>query len=98
MLTPEINGLLNKEWGAIPSVVAALNEEYLQDEHFIAPTAMVQKVGGLVHTPRQLADWGNFFEKYAPEEIQKAMLGQQTAEEFGDHVSTFLEDALAKEG
>ncbi len=90
MLSPEINGLLNKEWGAIPSIIAALDEEYLQDPHFEAPKAMIQKVDELVHTPRQLADWGKFFQNYSVEEIQKAMLGQQSAADFADHVSTFL--------
>jgi multiple sugar transport system substrate-binding protein len=97
LLTPEINGWLNREWGAIPSIQKALNEEYLQDPHFEAPKAMVQKVDALVHTPRQLADWGTYFQNFSVEEIQKALLGQQTAQDFADHNSDFLEEALAKE-
>jgi multiple sugar transport system substrate-binding protein len=97
LLTPEINGWLNQEWGAIPSIEKALNEEYLQDPHFEAPKAMVQEVDALVHTPRQLADWGTYFQNYSVEEIQKAMLGQQTAQDFADHNSDFLEEAMAKE-
>jgi len=96
-LTAEINGWLNREWGAIPSIEAALNEEYLQDPHFEAPKAMVQKVDALVHTPRQLADWGTYFQNYSVEELQKAMLGQQSAQDFANNNSDFLEEAMAKE-
>jgi multiple sugar transport system substrate-binding protein len=31
LMTPEINGLMNQEWGAIPSIVEALDFEYLQE-------------------------------------------------------------------
>jgi hypothetical protein len=73
-----------------------LSAEYLKSPLFEAPKAMVQMTEAFVHTPRQLSDWAKFFETYGPEQIQKAMLGQQTAQQFATNVSDYLNAALAK--
>ncbi len=94
LMSPEVNEQLNKEWGAIPAHSKALNAEWLSGPHFQAPKQMVQKVDALVHTPRQLPEWAKFFESHAPEQTQKGLLGQQTAQQFATSVSEFLNSAM----
>ncbi|MGH2377293.1 MAG: ABC transporter substrate-binding protein [Candidatus Limnocylindria bacterium] len=98
LLSAEVNELVNKEWGAIPTHRTALNAAYLKTPHFEAPTAMAQKDTAHVHTPRQLPEWARFFEKFAPEQIQKALLGQQTAQQSLDEMAKYLDDAMATSG
>lgn len=95
LLTPEINALLNEDWGAIPAVEASLDAEYLRSEVFEIPRRMVQMEEALVHTPRELPEWGNFFVNYGPEQIQATLLGRQTPAEFAANVCTYLEEARA---
>ncbi len=96
MLSPEINNLVNKEWGAIPSNLKALEADWLNDPHYQAPKAAAQKSDAHVHTPRQLADWAKFTFNQAPEQVQKAMLGQQNAQQAADSLASSLNEALAK--
>jgi multiple sugar transport system substrate-binding protein len=95
LLTPEINGMLNEAWGAIPSIREALNFEYLQDPVFAAPIEMAQMEDVFVHTPRQYPEWARFFQNYGPEQIQSALLGQQSAADFASNVSDSLEEMRA---
>jgi ABC-type glycerol-3-phosphate transport system substrate-binding protein len=94
MLTPEINAMLNEDWGAVPTVLESLEAEYLENPVFDIPKAMLQMDDAHVHTPRELPEWGDFFVNYGPEQIQSAMLGQSSAADFADAASTFLEEAL----
>jgi multiple sugar transport system substrate-binding protein len=99
LMTPEINGLLNQEWGAIPPVVEALEFDYLKDPVFEAPLQMVQMDEAFVHTPRQYPEWARFFQEYGPEQGQALLLGAQSAEDFANNVSESLEAMrVANEG
>jgi hypothetical protein len=91
-MSPEINGLLNQEWGAIPSVVDSLEFEYLTDPLFEAPLSMVQMTDAFVHTPRQYPEWARFFQVFGPEQAQALLLGAQSAEDFANNVSDSLEE------
>ena len=93
LLKPEMNTLLNENWGAIPSVEASLEAEYLKAPVFEKPKQMVQMETALVNTPRELPEWGNFFVNYGPEQIQTTLLGRQTPEQFAAAVSDYLEKA-----
>lgn len=96
LLTKETNGEVAKQWGAIPAIAKALDDEWLKNPLFEAPKMMVQKSEALVHTPRQLADWGKFFQTYGPEQIQKALAGQQTTQQTAANLAENLNAALAK--
>lgn len=96
LLTPEINGLLNKEWGAIPGNARAWQQEWLNSPAFSAPKAMVERVSALIRYPVYLPEWPNWFLTLCPPSIQKAILGQQTAKQHIDAVAPLLEVAFAK--
>ncbi|MHB1133191.1 MAG: ABC transporter substrate-binding protein [Chloroflexota bacterium] len=81
MLSKEMNSEIAKQWGGIPSIAKALDDDWLKDPVFDAPKMMAQKTETFVNTPRQLAGWGAFFQTFGPEQIQKALAGQQTAEQ-----------------
>ncbi len=97
LLQPEVNARYNGAWGTLPVVIEALDAEYLQKPYFEAAIAQVQDANLLVNTPRELPGWGDFFVNYAPEHLQRALLGETTAEEFVDTVCTRLEEIRADE-
>lgn len=95
LMRPEINSALNEAWGALPSVTAALEAEYLENPVFTMPKQMVQMNDSFVHTPRQFPEWGFFFNTTSPEQIQATLLGQQSVEDFASNVSADLEEMYA---
>lgn len=96
LLTPEVNALVNQTWGAIPANSKALNQDWLKGPHFQAPLAIAQKLEAHVHTPLHFPEWGQFQITYSPEQVQKALLGQQTAQQHAENVAKFLDDARVK--
>jgi len=46
--------------------------------------------------PIYVPDYATFNINYSPEQIQKALLGQQTAQQFATNVAKFLTDSAAK--
>lgn len=98
LLTPEINGLLNKEWGAIPANSRAWNQEWLSNPAFQVPKAMIAKESSLIRYPFFLPEWPNWFLNIATANIQKTMLGQQSVPQFVEAVAPPLEAAIAKAG
>ncbi|MGH7267678.1 MAG: ABC transporter substrate-binding protein [Candidatus Rokuibacteriota bacterium] len=96
LLTPEINGLLNREWGAIPGNGRAWGQEWLKNPAFAAPKAMIEKGSALIRYPVYLPEWPNWFLTLCPPSIQKAMLGQQTGKQHIDAVVPPLEAAFAR--
>jgi multiple sugar transport system substrate-binding protein len=95
LLQPDVNVMLNEDWGSIPSTFEGLEADYLTDPVFDAPKAMVQLEDVLVNTPRQFPEWANFFVNDGPENIQRAMLGESTAEEFAAWASDEIEAMAA---
>jgi multiple sugar transport system substrate-binding protein len=98
LLTPEVNGLLNKEWGAIPGNMRAWTQPWLDTPHFRAPRRMVESSAALIRYPSHLPEWPQWFLNVCPPNIQKAMLGQQSARQHADTVATALEAMVAKSG
>jgi multiple sugar transport system substrate-binding protein len=96
LLTPEVNGLVNKEWGAIPGNGKAWQQEWLGAPAFRAPKAMIEKASSLIRYPVHLPEWPTWFLTLCPPSIQKAMLGQQTARQHVEAVAPPLEAAFAK--
>jgi multiple sugar transport system substrate-binding protein len=96
LLTPEVNGLLNKEWGAIPGNTRAWTQPWLDTPHFRAPRAVVESPAALVRYPSHLPEWPQWFLNVCPANIQKTLLAQQTARQHVDTVATALEALLAK--
>lgn len=96
LLTPEVNGLLNKEWGAIPGNTKAWTQPWLDTPHFRAPRSMVESGAALIRYPSYLPEWPQWFLNVCPPNIQKALLAQQTARQHVDTVATALETILAK--
>jgi multiple sugar transport system substrate-binding protein len=96
LLTPEINGLLNREWGAIPGNTKAWTQPWLDSAHFRAPRSMVEATPALIRYPNHLPEWPQWFLTLCPPNIQKALLGQQTARQHVDTVAGALETMAAK--
>lgn len=96
LLTPEVNGLVNKEWGAIPGNTRAWTQPWLDTPHFRAPRAVVESAPALIRYPSHLPEWPQWFLNVCPANIQKTLLAQQTARQHVDAVATALEALAAK--
>ena len=81
MLKPEHNARWNQQYGAIPAVQAAWTADWLKAPKYQAPLEMLRRTTALVNNPRYLPGYGSFQVQFASEQIQKTLLGRQSAQE-----------------
>jgi multiple sugar transport system substrate-binding protein len=86
---------INKE-APMPANVHVLGEKWMDNPHLAVPKQMVRMTANLALDPVYVPDYATFNINYSPEQIQKALLGQQTAQQFATNVAKFLTDSAAK--
>jgi len=96
LLKPENNSRWNEQYGAIPAVQAAWTSDWLKAPKYAAPMEMLKRTSSLVSNPRYLPGYASFQNQFCPEQIQKTLLGKQTAQEHGKAVADALNDLRAK--
>jgi multiple sugar transport system substrate-binding protein len=96
LLKPEYNSHWNEKYGAIPAVQAAWSDDWLKAPKYQAPLEMLKRTGSLVSNPRYLPGYASFQNQLAPEQIQKALLGKQTAQEFAKAIADAADQLRAK--
>lgn len=96
LLKPEHNGRWNQQYGAIPAVQAAWSEDWLKAPKYRAPMEMLKRTSSLVNNPRYLPGYASFQNQFCPEQIQKTLLGKQSAQEHVKAVVVALNDLQAK--
>ena len=88
-------GEINKE-APMPANVNVYGEKWMDNPHLTVPKQLVQMPEKLAMDPIYVPDYATFNINYSPEQIQKALLGQQTAQQFATNVAKFLTDSAAK--
>lgn len=96
LLKPENNSRWNQQYGAIPAVQAAWSDEWLKAPKYQAPMEMLKRTNVLISNPRYLPGYASFQNQVAPEQIQKALLGKQTAQEFAKAIADAADALRAK--
>ena len=87
-------GEINKE-APMPANVNVYGEKWMDNPHLTAPKQLVRMPEKLAMDPIYVPDYATFNINYSPEQIQKALLGQQTAQQFATNVAKFLTDSAA---
>lgn len=95
MMAAKNIGEINKE-APMPANVNVLREKWMDSPHLVVPKQLVQMPEKLAMDPIYVPDYATFNINYSPEQIQKALLGQQTAQQFATNVAKFLTDSAAK--
>jgi multiple sugar transport system substrate-binding protein len=95
MMAAKNIGEINKE-APMPANVNVLREKWMDSPHLTVPKQLVQMPEKLAMDPIYVPDYATFNINYSPEQIQKALLGQQTAQQFATNVAKFLTDSAAK--
>jgi multiple sugar transport system substrate-binding protein len=96
LLRPEHNSRWNEQYGAIPAVQSAWSAEWLKAPKYQAPMEMLKRTSALISNPRYLPGYASFQNQVAPEQIQKALLGKQTAQEFAKAIADAADALRAK--
>ncbi len=97
LLGQEANTAITKSWGSIPTNLQALQDPFVNSPLLTAPKQMAS-LEAQYYPPRHLAAYGKFFEQVGPELCQKAMLGQITAQQWGEGIAKYYNDAVVAEG
>lgn len=96
LLKPENNGEWNRLHGAIPAVTTTWDDPWLKQPKYQAILAMLRDEAALVHHPRYLPGYGSFQSQFSPPQIQKTLLGGQTAAEHLQKIAAALNELRAK--
>jgi len=96
LLRPELNSRWNEQYGAIPAVQSAWSAEWLKAPKYQAPMQMLRSAKSLISNPRYLPGYASFQNQVAPEQIQKALLGKQSAQEFAKAMADAADQLRAK--
>jgi ABC-type glycerol-3-phosphate transport system substrate-binding protein len=96
LLRPEHNSRWNQQYGAIPTVQSAWNDEWLKAPKYQAPLAMLRNTKALLQNPRYLPGYASFQNQFCPEQVQKTLLGRQTVQEHAKAVAEALNELRAK--
>ena len=75
---------------------AAWSADWLKAPKYQAPMDMLKRTSALVSNPRYLPGYASFQNQLAPEQIQKALLGKQTAQEFAKAIADAADALRAK--
>jgi multiple sugar transport system substrate-binding protein len=95
MMAAKNIGEINKE-APMPANVNVYGEKWMDNPHLVVPKQLVRMPEKLAMDPIYVPDYATFNINYSPEQIQKALLGQQTAQQFATNVAKFLTDSAAK--
>ena len=95
MMAAKNIGEINKE-APMPANVNVYGEKWMDSPHLTVPKQLVQMPEKLAMDPIYVPDYATFNINYSPEQIQKALLGQQAAQQFATNVAKFLTDSAAK--
>jgi len=95
MMAAKNIGEINKE-APMPANVNVYGEKWMDNPHLTVPKQLVRMPERLAMDPIYVPDYATFNINYSPEQIQKALLGQQTAQQFATSVAKFLTDSAAK--
>ena len=98
LLKPEHNARWNQQYGAIPAVQSAWSADWLKAPKYQAPLEMLRRTSALVNNPRYLPGYGSFQIQFASEQIQKTLLGRQSAQEHAKVVADALNELRVKAG
>jgi ABC-type glycerol-3-phosphate transport system substrate-binding protein len=96
MLRPENNARFNQQYGAIPAVQAAWGADWLKAPKYVAPLEMLRSTSKLINNPRYLPGYASFQLQFAAEQIQKTLLGKQTAQEHANAIAAALNELRTK--
>lgn len=88
----------NREFGAIPANVTVWDAEWLRAPKYRAPMAMIRSTDRLLRHPRHLPGYASFQAQFAPEQIQRTLLGRQTAAQHAQAIVTALNELRARAG
>jgi len=95
MMAAKNIGEINKE-APMPANVNVYGEKWMDNPHLVVPKQLVRMPEKLAMDPIYVPDYATFNINYSPEQIQKALLGQQTPQQFATNVAKFLTDSAAK--
>jgi len=98
MLRADNNARWNQTGGAIPTARQAWSADWLKAPKYVAPMEMINRANALINNPRYLPGYGSFQTQFAPEQIQRTLLGRQTAAEHAKAVANALDELRAKAG
>jgi multiple sugar transport system substrate-binding protein len=96
LLRPEHNARWNQQYGAIPTMEAAWGADWLKAPKYQAPLEMLRNTNALLSNPRYLPGYASFQNQFCPEQVQKTLLGRQTAQEHAKAVAAALVELRAK--
>lgn len=96
MLRPDNNARWNQQGGAIPTASKAWGAEWLKAPKFAAPMEMINRSSALINHPRYLPGYASFQTQFAPEQIQRTLLGKQTAGEHAKAIAGALDELKSK--
>ena len=96
LMGPEVNPSLTEQVPALPARLDAMGAPYIKNQpHFKAPVEMIQRAESIMYNPKQMPEFGTLSTVKFPEEVQKALLGQQTAQQTCDTMAGLLTAAYA---
>ena len=96
LLRPEHNSRWNQQYGAVPTVQSTWNDDWLKAPKYQAPLEMLRNTKALLSNPRYLPGYASFQNQFCPEQIQKTLLGRQSALEHAKAVAAALNELRAK--
>ncbi len=96
MLKRENNSRWNQQYGAIPAVQSAWGADWLKAPKYQAPLEILRNTKSLISNPRYLPGYASFQNQFCPEQIQKTLLGRQSAQECVKAVAVALNELRAK--
>jgi multiple sugar transport system substrate-binding protein len=88
----------NREFGAIPANMTVWEAEWLRAPKYRAPMAMIRATDQLLRHPRHLPGYASFQAQFAPEQIQRTLLGRQTAAQHAQAIANALNELRARAG
>ncbi|WP_027135639.1 ABC transporter substrate-binding protein [Geminicoccus roseus] len=98
LLRPENNSEWNRLYGAIPTITRTWEEAWLTQPKYQAILAMLRDGPSLVYHPRYIPGYGSFQSQFSPPQIQKTLLGGQTAQEHLAVIAAALDELRAANG
>lgn len=88
----------NRDFGAIPANVALWQAEWLRAPKYQAPMAMLRATDQLLRHPRHLPGYASFQAQFAPEQIQRTLLGRQSPAQHAEAIANALNELRARAG
>lgn len=88
----------NRDFGAIPANMTVWDAEWLRAPKYQAPMAMLRATDQLLRHPRHLPGYASFQTQFAPEQVQRTLLGRQTPAQQAQAVANALNELRARAG